>query len=79
MNAVDRVNTSISRLGLLGALAGIAHAIAGMHLDSIDTFEGVAVAGVSILLAGMTGYGGKLAEIAAQVRDAAGRIGGERE
>ena len=76
MNPTDRVHQTISRAALLGAIAGIAHAIAGIHLESINTYEGVAVAAVSILLAGMTGYGGQLAALAAQARDAAKQIGG---
>ena len=75
MNATGRVQGTINRAAILAALVSIAHAIAGLHLDSLNTYEGVAVAAVSIVLAGMTGYGGKLAVWASEVRDAAAQIG----
>ena len=50
----------INKAALVGAITAAAHAIVGLHLEDIDSLESAAAAGVCVVLAGMTGYGGEV-------------------
>ena len=54
----------INKAALVGAITAAAHAIVGLHLEDIDSLESAASAGVCVVLAGMTGYGGEVKSLA---------------
>ena len=59
----------INKAALVGAITAAAHAIVGLHLEDIDSLESAAAAGVCVVLAGMTGYGGRMKTLADDVKE----------
>ena len=59
----------INKAALVGAITAAAHAIVGLHLEDIDSLESAAAAAVCVVLAGMTGYGGRMKTLADDVKE----------